>query len=366
MVSRGSASKGAFRERFRLPGTSKNTDVLSTSDASIVAMPISSVEDHHPSQCDEKAQAVDRTLPTANANSPSSPESTPQQHWNYPRSNVPRLIFAFLTFLVAGMNDAAIGALIPSIQDDYGLSYATVSLILLAPMTGYTASSLLNNTMHMHYGQRGIGFVAGLCHIITYVVISQHPPFPVVVVINTLSGFGNGLTDACYNAWVGSMANANAVQGIMHSTYSAGGVIAPLIVTGLVIDAQNGWWYFYYPMIAIGVLEWVGLTLTFWKQTGAVYRLESARIEDADDKSGEQQREAHVTDEEHVPAVLESDETTIGPKQKNPKTKKNSRTIETLKSRVMWHCAIFFFSKSAFHCHHMTPSCPIPPQRIPH
>lgn len=31
------------------------------------------------------------------------------ERWNYPRGNVPRLAFAFLTFIVAGMNDAAVG-----------------------------------------------------------------------------------------------------------------------------------------------------------------------------------------------------------------------------------------------------------------
>lgn len=31
------------------------------------------------------------------------------QRWNKPRGNVPRLAFAFLSFVIAGMNDAAIG-----------------------------------------------------------------------------------------------------------------------------------------------------------------------------------------------------------------------------------------------------------------
>lgn len=31
------------------------------------------------------------------------------QRWNYPKGNVTRLAFAFLSFAIAGMNDAAIG-----------------------------------------------------------------------------------------------------------------------------------------------------------------------------------------------------------------------------------------------------------------
>ena len=32
-----------------------------------------------------------------------------QQRWNKPRTNVGRLAFAFLSFIIAGMNDAAVG-----------------------------------------------------------------------------------------------------------------------------------------------------------------------------------------------------------------------------------------------------------------
>ncbi len=31
------------------------------------------------------------------------------ERWNYPRNNVPRLAFVFISFMVMGMNDAAIG-----------------------------------------------------------------------------------------------------------------------------------------------------------------------------------------------------------------------------------------------------------------
>lgn len=38
-----------------------------------------------------------------------------QQRWNKPRTNVGRLAFAFLSFIIAGMNDAAVGVRLLSI-----------------------------------------------------------------------------------------------------------------------------------------------------------------------------------------------------------------------------------------------------------
>lgn len=36
------------------------------------------------------------------------------ERWNHPRSNIARLAFAFLSFIIAGMNDAAVGVCIPT------------------------------------------------------------------------------------------------------------------------------------------------------------------------------------------------------------------------------------------------------------
>jgi hypothetical protein len=57
-------------------------------------------------------------------------------------------------------------------------------------------AALLNNRLHMRFGQRGVAIVAPLCKIIAYVVTSCHPPYPVLPVIFILAGFANGLEGA--------------------------------------------------------------------------------------------------------------------------------------------------------------------------
>jgi fucose permease len=257
-----------------------------------------------PSQSSSSSEADDdiRTDTT-----PPPAATSTVQRWNEPRGNIPRLGFAFFSFVIAGMNDAAVGALLPSLEEYYNLSYTTVSLIFLTPFAGYAMAAFLNASIHSRFGQRGIGIMAPLCHVITYIVIALHPPFPVIVVINIISGFGNGLTDACYCAWVGVMDKANAVQGCMHSMYSIGALFAPLIVTSMVVSNGLPWWTFYYVMIGASVLEGVGLTLSFWRKTGAVYRLEH-------------------------------------PNEAGGEEKKGGRTREALKSRITWTCALFFFT----------------------
>ncbi|KAK1689979.1 major facilitator superfamily domain-containing protein [Colletotrichum godetiae] len=230
------------------------------------------------------------------------------QKWNHPRSNLFRVLSCFWSLLVSGANDAAYGALIPYLEIYYDLTYVVVSLVFLSPFIGYVLSAVLNNYVHLKLGQRGIAVIASACHIVAYIIISQHPPYPALVAAFVIAGFGNGLSDAGWNAYIGNMARANEVLGFLHASYGVGGVIAPLIATTMINKANLGWWNFYYFMVSImpsfypfpeamrerervcvcvcitrsdstppfqlglACIELVWCTAAFWPQTGAVYR----------------------------------------------------------------------------------------------
>ncbi|RDA89808.1 hypothetical protein CP533_0875 [Ophiocordyceps camponoti-saundersi (nom. inval.)] len=223
----------------------------------------------------------------------------PPERWNRPRGNVGKLAFACLAFGLLGMNDASIG-----LEEYYGISYAYVSIIFLTPFVGYSIAAVTNAHVHQHLGQRGIAILAPLCHITTYLVLATHPPYPVLVAVNALSGFGNGLVDACFCAWVGAMHRGNSIQGLMHACYSLGALVSPLLATTMVIKAHLPWYTFYYVMVGVALTEFLGLCFWFWDKTGAVYRAE------------------------HL----------------NEQGASQAGTSEALKSPVTWLCALFFFT----------------------
>jgi fucose permease len=135
------------------------------------------------------------------------------------------------------------------LQEYYHLSFLVISLIFLSPLVGYTASALLNNSIHLKFGQRGVALIAPTCHLIAYIVIAVHPPYPVLVVIFMLAGFGNGLADAAWNAWIGNMDRPNEVLGFLHAFYGLGAVLAPLVATTMITKGGLEWFYFYYVMV---------------------------------------------------------------------------------------------------------------------
>lgn len=103
-----------------------------------------------------------------------------------------------------------------------------------------------------------MAFVASLSHIIAYIIIAVHPPYPALVVAFALAGFGNGIADAGWNAFIGNMDRANELLGVLHGLYGVGAVISPLIATTLITKAGLPWYAFYYIMVSFSLLVTLG------------------------------------------------------------------------------------------------------------
>lgn len=125
-----------------------------------------------------------------------------------------------------------------------------MSLVFLSPVIGYVSSALLNNTIHLRLGQRGVATLGPGTHLLAYIIIAIHPPYPVLVIVFILAGFGNGLEDAAWNAWVGNMEMANEVLGFLHGFYGLGATISPLIATTMITKGNLPWYTFYYIMVS--------------------------------------------------------------------------------------------------------------------
>lgn len=181
---------------------------------------------------------------------PGALEAGPQR-WNNPRGNILRTLCTFWAFVTLGVNDAAYGALIPYLEEYYNITYTVVALVFLSPLVGYFVASLTNNAIHDRFGQRGIAIIAPICKIICYVVVAVHPPFPTLVVTYLIAGYGAGLEDAAWNAFVGAMENPNELLGFLHGFYGLGATLGPLIATSMVTKGRLPWYYFYYILVRV-------------------------------------------------------------------------------------------------------------------
>lgn len=217
-----------------------------------------------------KVQGVDEN------NGPFAEVITAQQAWKDPQINIWRVSAAFLGFLVQGANDACFGPLIPSLESYFKLSYTVVSLVFLSPFIGYVLAAFLSDRIHMLFGQRGVALIGPGCRLLSYVVLSVHPPYPVVLVFLIGAGFGNGLLDAAWNAFVGDLKNANQLLGIIHGFYGLGASLSPIIATTMVTKYGLQWYTFFFVMVGVALLDLALSTLAFWDATGSEFRNYSA------------------------------------------------------------------------------------------
>lgn len=158
--------------------------------------PSASLKDHPPTIHDNPQITRNSADLSAGALPLPSTASIRLQKWNSPRINMWRVFATFWSFIILGANDAAYGAIIPYLEEWYNINYTIVSLVFLSPIVGYTCSALLNNQIHVSFGQRGVAVIMGLSHLTAYVIICLHPPYPALVVVFILAGFGSGLGDS--------------------------------------------------------------------------------------------------------------------------------------------------------------------------
>ncbi|KAK0651393.1 major facilitator superfamily domain-containing protein [Cercophora newfieldiana] len=213
---------------------------------------------------DEEAAAV-----RADDSAQTTPE---QQRWNQSPTNIFRFLTCVFAFILLGMSDAVVGALIPYIETYYEISYTIVSLLFLSPFVGYLLAALLNNYIHHYLGQRGIAVLGPVCRLIGFIPLACHPPYPALPIVMLVTGFGNGIEDSAWNAWIGNMHQANELLGLLHGAYGLGATISPLIATSMVTKGALPWYTFFYLQIGLDGLCLVLMTVAFWRATAQVHR----------------------------------------------------------------------------------------------
>lgn len=133
-------------------------------------------------------------------------------------------------------------------------------------------AAFTTNAAHFHFGQRGIAMLASSLHITAALAASLRPPYPLFLITCVLSGLANGVADAAWNAWIGTMPNSNGLMGLLHGFYGLGAAFSPMVATLLVEQIGLEWFYFYYVLGIAAVLEACTTIPAFWTANATVYR----------------------------------------------------------------------------------------------
>lgn len=212
-------------------------------------------------------------------------DGAPLESWNNPKSNILKVLVAFIGFTVMGLTDSAIGALLPSIEQHYDLSDVQVSLAILIPFAGSLVSTVLSNWFHYQLGRGGVAILGVACMLCNYLCAQTCPPFPVLVMFFTVGGMGAGLLNGTLNAWIGAFADAHGVLGVLQGFYALGGIVGPALITYIL--SQGVPWYFYYRVMAIVAACLLVVDIYAFRKDGPQQYREKCVEDDSSDEESE-------------------------------------------------------------------------------
>ncbi|KAJ6470121.1 MFS general substrate transporter [Mycena vitilis] len=177
------------------------------------------------------------------------------------RARLQLCAICFSMFL-AGWNDGTNGPLIPRMQRVYHVGFLIVSLIFVLSAVGFISGALLNVHWTDKFGFGRMIVLGALCQVVAYSIQAPAPPFPVFVLSFVFNGFGIAVQNAQTNAYVASFKhNSELYMGMLHASYGAGALSAPLAATQF---SQLPHWSFHYLVsLGLALLNVVILTLTF-------------------------------------------------------------------------------------------------------
>ena len=185
-----------------------------------------------------------------------------QTLWN-PPMNRWRFVCACCMSFGQGANDSAAGALIPYMESDYNIGYAIVSLIFVANAIGFIGAAPFTNILQARFGRAKVLVFAAALVIIGYIMVVARSPFPVVVVGFLFTGFGLATILALNNVFCANLANGTTTLGVFHGSYGIGGIVGPLMATGLVSNGYQ-WSSFYIITLGVAVCNMVFACWAFW------------------------------------------------------------------------------------------------------
>lgn len=199
------------------------------------------------------------------------PKPPLQETWNNPRGNIIKLYTCCFGFIIFGMIDASVGGIVQYLERDYQVSHAQVSLSFFFAFLGYISSAVTSEYMHRKLGRLGVSRLGVFLELVSYFLASTKPPFYIFVGGFVITGYGNGLLGASWNAWAGNLENKNEALGVIHGCYGIGALASPAIET-LLISYGYDWTSIYILLLIMSVISCFNTYYAFKNEGPKEYR----------------------------------------------------------------------------------------------
>src|SRR5947209_15940416 len=145
---------------------------------------------------------------------------------------------AFFAFILIGINDGAVGVLLPGMQHTYLTGKDTISLLFLAGTIGYVTASFNNGLLLNKLGNRRFLLLATVIMGLGFALLSSRPPFLLLLLGIVPIGFGGAMLDAGLNSYIAGLSNNTVLLNNLHAFYGIGALLSTLVPSSFCV---MGW-----------------------------------------------------------------------------------------------------------------------------
>ncbi len=161
-----------------------------------------------------------------------------------------RLFFpCYFAFLVNGAMVLLVGAILPFLIEEAGVSYGIAGGFLSAFAIGNFAASFLNPVLAGRIGRKATTVITSALIPISFFLITLIPPVPVIYVLFVAAGIGRGCCSIINNAVVNDNSDGKPVAlNLLHMTFAIGAFLAPFLMS-IYLNNGLGWRAIVYTII---------------------------------------------------------------------------------------------------------------------
>ncbi|KAI8712424.1 MFS domain-containing protein [Fusarium sp. LHS14.1] len=196
-------------------------------------------------------------------------------------NDVAKIVAVNFAMLMAGMNDAATGALIPYIQPGYDVGLLAVAILYLVNFSGWFLAAFTNVHLASRLGMGGTLVIGASIQLIAYALTFWKPPFLVFSSSFFFAGLGVAYLDAQVNTYVAHMRNSHRWLGVLHAAYGLGALLSPIVAT--TFATKTAYWHLFYLLML--VLTLCNIAWLSWSFRDSLFKPSNdAEGEDATDQ----------------------------------------------------------------------------------
>lgn len=173
------------------------------------------------------------------------------------RTDLYTVIIANIGFIGLGMTTGLLGLAWPTMRQEFGVPLDATAILLLGSTIGYLSASFLSGPVTFRFGTGRMFIGSAFLSALGLLAVSLNHTWLLMPLLMLVTGFGNGIIDAGFNAYIAQHHSARSMNWL-HGSFGIGTTVGPLVMTAILAGGTS--WRAGY-VVACGVMIAVGVFL---------------------------------------------------------------------------------------------------------